>query len=158
MMCALAFWASDRQKVLSWGVFLVSPGLAVFWSMYWLRQKNKKSFIKSWIPKNQLRTYYVTITLMVMVALYAAAYKAAGKLGGALVQHPSGKEIAARQTYEYLHFSLTTATTLGDSSIFAEGKARILVGLQTIHFWILVVTMGILTVCPRIESCPYRDD
>ncbi|GEM_PF-1417387 len=124
---------------MAWVALVGCPSVAVFWVMRWVVLIAPGDRPKAFHSGN-FASFYLVSTFTIVVVLFAWSYLSANKLGNNIVHTASRAPVV--RPLEYVHFSLVTATTLGDSDFEALGVGRAITWFELAFFWILVVIVG----------------
>ena len=141
ILCSLLYAAIrffPEQRTITWVVLLVSSFASFFWVFRWTRPQ---PILPRVIPIEHLVFFYLVSTFVLVVALFTCAYMAANMLGGGVSNFRTGVPLIG--FWEYLQFSILTATTLGHNSITTKGISCVVECVEVFQFWVFVVILGV---------------
>ena len=129
---------APERSCIAWIVLGVSSVAASFWVYRWTRPQ--PVWPKA-VPIEHLGFFYLVSTFVLLVALFTCAYLAANKLGGSALNFRTGVPLIG--FWEFLQFSIVTATTLGHNSITTKGISCYVECVEVVQFWLFVVILGV---------------
>lgn len=149
LLYALVLLAKPQSLVV-WLVLVLSQLIGVSWVCRWLRPIQSR-------PPEALRGiyylfFYVVSSFSTLVTMSACTYMAAAKVGGAVFDSTTAVPLLG--FWEYMRFSILTATTLGQNNITTAGISSLVECAEVIQFWFLVVILGWrLQASPGKSAC-----
>lgn len=134
----IGVWFAQEQSIIAWFVLVLGPLLSVPWILRW---RHPQPFWPKAIPIGWSPFFFVASTFILLVTSYTCAYLAAAKLGGNALNFRT--EVPLIGFWEYLQFSILTATTLGQNCVTTKGISCVVECIEVIQFWLFVVIIGV---------------
>lgn len=129
---------TPNQPYIALIILVVSSSGSLFWVLRWTRPQPK--WPKA-VPIEHFVSFYVLSTFLLLAVLFAFAYLAANKLGGGTSNPTTEGSLAT--FWEYLRFSVLTASTLGQNNVETKGISCIVECVEVVEFWLFVVILGV---------------
>lgn len=123
----VAVWPSQGSGWLYVPVFAV-PVIGLWWVCFWIRELLEP---KATRYRGPAALAFVFTSFLIIGALFALGFFAAGKLGGQLVSDHCGCQTDGPNC---MYFSIVTATTLGYGDLCPTGWARFVACAEVVVF------------------------